>query len=86
MEINIVDTKGDFKKSVKSGFQPSDVNQVIGGFMELEKTIGKKIIAIIRGLRWSIDEMVFFTSKGVLISELTEVINGKVINFEISDL
>lgn len=86
MEINIVDTKGDFKKSVKSGFQPSNVNEVIGGFMGLQTIVGKKIIAVIRGLRWTIDEMVFFTSKGVLVDELSEVIDGKVISFEISDL
>lgn len=87
MKINIVDTKCDFKRSIThESINPKTYTEVIEGFKETEKIVGKKIIANIRGLRWSINELEYFMDKGVLDDDFNKIIAGKASMVEISDL
>ena len=86
MIVNVVDTKGDFKKKIETDFKPDTVSGYIDGLKSIEREIGKRIIVILRGLRWRIEE-VEERSKDSLTNELDSLLIGdKIVNIEISDL
>ena len=86
MIVNVVDTKGDFKKKIETDFKPDTISGYIDGLKSIEREIGKRIIVILRGLRWRIEE-VEERSKDSLTNELDSLLIGdKIVNIEISDL
>lgn len=87
MKVNIVDSSYLFKKSIThESINPKTYTEVIEGFKEIQKIVGKKIIITLRNLRWSINELEFFVDKGVLNQEFDKIIGGKATMIELSDL
>jgi hypothetical protein len=86
MEVNIVDTKGTFKKSVTNDENPNTIGEVIQSIENIQRIVGKKIILNLRDLRWSVNEVNRFTHLGVLDNEINDIINGKPLKIEVTDM
>lgn len=86
MIVNIVDTKGDFKKSVDNTENPKTIDEAIQSIENIQRTVGKKIMLILRNLRWSVNDINQYAPKGVLDNEITEIINGEILRIEVSDM
>jgi hypothetical protein len=86
MIVNIVDTKGDFKKAVANDENPTTIDEAIKSIENIQQTVGKKIMLILRGLRWSVKDINQYVPKGVLDNEITEIINGEILSIEVSDM
>jgi hypothetical protein len=86
MIVNIVDTKGDFKKAVANDENPRTIDEAIQSIENIQHTVGKKIMLILRGLRWSVKDINQYVPKGVLDNEITEIINGATLSIEVSDM
>jgi hypothetical protein len=86
MIVNIVDTKGDFKKSFENNENPTTIDDTVKSIANIEKGIGKKIHVILRNLRWSVKDLKHYTPLGVLDNEMKSLLEGEVLNVEISDL
>ena len=86
MIVNIVDTKGDFKKSVNNDENPNTIEETIQSIENIQSTVGKKIILILRNLRWTVDETNKYIPMGLLDNEIKEIIDGRPLNIEVSDL
>ena len=86
MIVNIVDTKGDFKKSVNNDENPNTIEETIKSIENIQSTVGKKIILILRNLRWTVDETNKYIPMGLLDNEIKEIIDGRPLNIEVSDL
>lgn len=86
MIVNIVDTKGDFKKAVANDENPKTIEEAIKSIENIQKTVGKKIMLILRGLRWSVNDTNKYIPMGVLDNEINEIINGAELRIEVSDM
>ena len=86
MKVNIVDTKGDFKKSVDNNENPKTIEDTIKSIENIKKIVGKKIILILRGHRWSVKELNQYIPMGLLDKELQKIIDGDLLNIEVSDM
>jgi len=86
MKVNIVDTKGDFKKSVDNNENPKTIEDTIKSIENIQKIVGKKIILILRDLRWSVKELNQYIPMGLLDKELQKIIDGDLLNIEVSDM
>lgn len=86
MIVNIVDTKGDFKKSVDNTENPKTIDETVESIENIQRIVGKKIMLILRGLRWSVNDVKNYVPKGVLDNEITEIINGETLRIEVSDM
>jgi hypothetical protein len=86
MTVNIVDTKGDFKKAVANDENPKTIEETIQSIENIQQTVGKHIMLILRGLRWSVNDINKFAPKGVLDKEITAIINGEPLRIEVSDM
>ena len=86
MIVNIVDTKGDFKKAVANNENPTSIDETVQSIENIQRTIGKKIMLILRGLRWSVNDVNQYVTKGVLDKEINELINGETLRIEVSDM
>ena len=86
MEVNIVDTKGTFKKSVTNDENPNTIDEVIQSIENIQRIVGKKIILILRDLRWSVNDVNRFVPLGVLDNEIKDIINGQPLNIEVTDM
>ena len=86
MIVNIVDTKGDFKKSVNNDENPNTIEETIQSIENIQSSVGKKIILILRNLRWTVDETNKYIPMGLLDNEIKEIIDGRPLNIEVSDL
>jgi hypothetical protein len=86
MIVNIVDTKGDFKKAVANDENPTTIEEAMKSIENIQQTVGKKIMLILRGLRWSVSDTNNYIPMGVLDKEITEIIDGKPLNIEVSDM
>ena len=86
MIVNIVDTKGDFKKAVANDENPTTIGEAIQSIENIQQTVGKHIMLILRGLRWSVKDINQYVPKGVLDNEIKEIINGAELRIEVSDM
>jgi hypothetical protein len=86
MIVNIVDTKGDFKKAVANDENPKTIDEAIKSIENIQQTVGKHIMLILRGLRWSVKDINQYVPKGVLDNEIKEIINGAELRIEVSDM
>lgn len=86
MIVNIVDTKGDFKKAVANEENPTTIEEAMQSIENIQRTVGKKIMLILRGLRWSVNDTNQYIPMGVLDNEITEIINGEILRIEVSDM
>jgi hypothetical protein len=86
MIVNIVDTKGDFKKAVANDENPKTIEEAIQSIENIQQTVGKHIMLILRGLRWSVKDINQYVPKGVLDNEINEIINGAELRIEVSDM
>jgi hypothetical protein len=86
MIVNIVDTKGDFKKVVANDENPTTIEEAIKSIENIQHIVGKKIILILRSLRWTVNEVNNYVPMGVLDKEITEIINGETLRIEVSDM
>jgi len=86
MKVNIVDTKGDFKKSVDNNENPKTIEDTIKSIENIQKIVGKKIILNLRNLRWSVKELNQYIPMGLLDKELQKIIDGELLNIEVSDM
>jgi hypothetical protein len=86
MKVNIVDTKGDFKKAVANDENPKTIEETIQSIENIQQTVGKHIMLILRGLRWSVNDINKLAPKGVLDNEITEIIEGAELRIEVSDM
>jgi hypothetical protein len=86
MIVNIVDTKGDFKKAVANDENPTTIGEAIQSIENIQQTVGKKIMLILRGLRWSVSDTNKYIPMGVLDNEINQIINGAPLNIEVSDM
>lgn len=86
MIVNIVDTKGDFKKSVNNDENPNTIEEAMQSIENIQSTVGKKIILILRNLRWTVNEANKYIPMGVLDNDIKEIIDGRPLNIEVSDL
>jgi hypothetical protein len=86
MIVNIVDTKGDFKKAVANDENPTTIDEAIQSIENIQQTVGKHIMLILRGLRWSVKDINQYVPKGVLDNEIKEIINGAELRIEVSDM
>ena len=86
MIVNIVDTKGDFKKSVTNDENPKSIEEARQSIENIQRIVGKKIILNLRDLRWSVNEVNRFTHLGVLDNEINDIINGKPLKIEVTDM
>ena len=86
MIVNIVDTKGDFKKAVANDENPTSIEEAMQSIENIQRTVGKKIMLILRGLRWSVNDTNKYIPMGVLDNEITEIINGEILRIEVSDM
>lgn len=86
MIVNIVDTKGDFKKSVDNAENPKTIDEAVQSIENIQRTVGKKIMLILRGLRWSVNDINNYVPKGVLDKEINAIINGETLRIEVSDM
>lgn len=86
MIVNIVDTKGDFKKSFDNNENPKTIDETVKSIENIQVGIGKNIQVILRDLRWSVKDLKQFVPFGVLDNELNNLIEGEVLRLEVSDL
>ena len=86
MKVNIVDTKGDFKKAVANEENPKTIEETIQSIENIQQKVGKHIMLILRGLRWSVNDINKLAPKGVLDNEITEIIEGAELRIEVSDM
>ena len=86
MIVNIVDTKGDFKKAVANDENPTTIEEAMQSIENIQRIVGKKIMLILRGLRWSVNDTNQYIPMGVLDNEITEIINGEILRIEVSDM
>jgi hypothetical protein len=86
MIVNIVDTKGDFKKAVANDENPKTIGEAVQSIENIQQTVGKKIMLILRGLRWSVNDINQYVPKGVLDKEINQIIDGTPLNIEVSDM
>ena len=86
MIVNIVDTKGDFKKAVANEENPTTIEEAMQSIENIQRIVGKKIMLILRGLRWSVNDTNQYIPMGVLDNEITEIINGEILRIEVSDM
>jgi len=86
MIVNIVDTKWDFKKAVANDENPKTIDEAIQSIENIQRTVGKKIMLILRGLRWSVNDTSKYIPMGVLDNEINEIINGAELRIEVSDM
>lgn len=86
MIVNIVDTKGDFKKAVANDENPTSIEEAMQSIENIQRTVGKKIMLILRGLRWSVNDTNRYIPMGALDKEIEEIIDGAPLNIEVSDM
>lgn len=86
MKVNIVDTKGDFKKSVENDENPITIDEVVKSIENIQTKVGKHIMITLRKLRWSIKDLHQFVPLGVLDNELNAIIKGETVIIELSDM
>ena len=86
MIVNIVDTKGDFKKAVANDENPATIDEAVKSIENIQRTVGKKIMLILRGLRWSVSDINNYVPKGVLDKEINAIIDGATLSIEVSDM
>lgn len=86
MIVNIVDTKGDFKKAVANDENPATIEEAMKSIENIQRTVGKKIMLILRGLRWSVNDTNQYIPMGVLDNEINAIINGATLSIEVSDM
>jgi hypothetical protein len=86
MIVNIVDTKGDFKKAVANDENPTTIEESMKSIERIQRTVGKKIMLILRGLRWSVNDTNRYIPMGALDKEIEEIIDGAPLNIEVSDM
>lgn len=86
MIVNIVDTKGDFKKAVANEENPTTIEEAMKSIENIQQTVGKKIMLILRGLRWSVNDTNQYIPMGVLDNEINAIINGATLSIEVSDM
>ena len=86
MIVNIVDTKGDFKKAVANDENPTTIEDAMKSIESIQSTVGKKIMLILRGLRWSVNDTNRYIPMGALDKEIEEIIDGAPLNIEVSDM
>ena len=86
MIVNIVDTKGDFKKAVANDENPTTIEEAMKSIENIQQTVGKKIMLILRGLRWSVNDTNQYIPMGVLDNEINAIINGATLSIEVSDM
>jgi hypothetical protein len=86
MIVNIVDTKGDFKKSVTNDENPKTIEDVVQSIENIQNIVGKKIMITLRNLRWSTKDVNVYVPKGVLDNEIKQIIDGAPLIIEVSDM
>lgn len=86
MIVNIVDTKGDFKKAVANDENPKTIEEAMKSIENIQSIVGKKIMLSLRGLRWSVSDTNNYIPMGVLDKEIKEIINGATLSIEVSDM
>jgi hypothetical protein len=86
MIVNMVDTKGDFKKAVANNENPTSIDEAVQSIENIQRTVGKKIMLILRGLRWSVNDVNNYVPKGVLDKEINTIIDGATLSIEVSDM
>lgn len=86
MIVNIVDTKGDFKKAVANDENPTSIEEAMESIENIQNAVGKKIMLILRGLRWSVNDANRYIPMGALDKEIEEIIDGAPLNIEVSDM
>jgi hypothetical protein len=86
MIVNIVDTKGDFKKAVANDENPTTIEEAMKSIESIQSIVGKKIILILRGLRWSVNDTNRYIPMGALDKEIEEIIDGAPLDIEVSDM
>lgn len=86
MVVNIVDTKGTFKKSVTNDERPNTIDETLQSIENIQQIVGKNIILILRNLRWSVKELNRFIPLGVLDNEINGIINGEPLTIEVTDM
>ena len=86
MVVNIVDTKGTFKKSVINDESPNTIDGALQSIENIQQIVGKNIILTLRNLRWSVSELNRFIPLGVLDNEIKGIINGEPLNIEVTDM
>jgi len=86
MIVNILDTKGDFKKFLVNDEHPTTVDELMESIGTIEHLVGKRIILILRGLRWSVIETCKYIPMGVLDNEVIGILAGGSLDIEVSDM
>lgn len=86
MVVNVVDTKGTFKKSITNDESPNTIDDTLQSIENIQKIVGKNIMLILRNLRWSVSDLNRFIPLGVLDNEIKGIINGEPLNIEITDM
>jgi len=86
MIVNIVDTKGDFKKAVATDENPTSIEEAMKSIENIQQKVGKKIMLILRGLRWSVSDTNKYIPMGVLDNEINQIIDGTPLSIEVSDM
>ena len=86
MIVNIVDTKGDFKKSVTNDENPKTIEETVQSIENIQNIVGKKIMITLRNLRWSVKDVNEYVPKGVLDNEINQIIDGAPLTIEVSDI
>lgn len=86
MIVNIVDTKGDFKKSVTNDENPKTIEETVQSIENIQNIVGKKIMITLRNLRWSVKDVNEYVPKGVLDNEINQIIDGAPLIIELSDM
>ena len=86
MIVNIVDTKGDFKKSVTNDENPKTIEETVQSIENIQNIVGKKIMITLRNLRWSVKDVNEYVPKGVLDNEINQIIDGAPLTIEVSDM
>ena len=86
MIVNIVDTKGDFKKSVNNDENPKTIEETVQSIENIQNIVGKKIMITLRNLRWSVKDVNEYVPKGALDNEINQIIDGAPLTIEVSDM
>jgi hypothetical protein len=86
MIVNIVDTKGDFKKSVTNDENPKTIEETVQSIENIQNIVGKKIMITLRNLRWSVKDVNEYVPKSVLDNEINQIIDGAPLIIEVSDM
>ena len=86
MIVNIVDTKGDFKKSVTNDENPKTIEETVQSIENIQNIVGKKIMITLRNLRWSVKDVNEYVPKCVLDNEINQIIDGAPLIIEVSDM